>query len=237
VLKADLAGDTRAGPGNLIDAAEAAALATELRPSFSGKLLAPGDAARTIWNAMIDRRPGLIARCASTEDVAAAVRLARKHDLLLSVRGGGHGVSGKALCDGGLTIALSRMRRSASTPAGGWSRSGAAASSATSTRRPPVPDDGTAFPNRNHNWWLNFALHWDEESGDQDCVAQIRRAHDALKPWLTAASTPTGSTSTRPIACSTPTAVPNGTPGWEGRRPPMTRTTFLRLNANIQPRP
>jgi len=101
--------------GNLIDDAGAAALAKELRPSFSGELLAPGDAgydaARTIWNAMIDRRPGLIARCASTEDVAAAVRLARKHGLLVSVRGGGHGVSGKALCDGGVTIDLSRMRQ------------------------------------------------------------------------------------------------------------------------------
>jgi len=47
-----------------------------------------------------------------------------------------------------------------------------------------VPDDATAFPNRQHNWWLNFALHWDEASRDQDCVGQIRRAHDALKPWL-----------------------------------------------------
>ena len=47
-----------------------------------------------------------------------------------------------------------------------------------------VPDDATAFPNRNHNWWLNFALHWDEESRDEDCVGQIRRAHDALRPWL-----------------------------------------------------
>jgi hypothetical protein len=115
VLKADQAGDLRAATGNLIDAAEATALARELRPAFSGELLAPGDAgydgARTIWNAMIDRRPGLIARCASAEDVAAAVRVARKHDLLVSVRGGGHGVSGKALCDGGLTIDLSRMRQ------------------------------------------------------------------------------------------------------------------------------
>lgn len=92
-----------------------AALAKELRQSFSGEVLLPGDdgyeAARTIWNAMIDNRPGLIARCASADDVAAAVRLARRHDLLVSVRGGGHGVSGKALCDGGLTIDLTRMRR------------------------------------------------------------------------------------------------------------------------------
>lgn len=92
-----------------------AALAKQLRPSFSGEVLIPGDegyeAARTIWNAMIDKRPGLLARCASTDDVVAAVRLARMHDLVVSVRGGGHGVSGKSLCEGGLTIDLGRMRR------------------------------------------------------------------------------------------------------------------------------
>jgi FAD/FMN-containing dehydrogenase len=108
VLKADYA-------GSQIDGAGAAALVKELTPAFAGALLAPGDAgydaARTIWNGMIDRRPGLIARCTSTEDVAAAVRVARKHDLLVSVRGGGHGVAGKSLCDGGLTIDLSGMRR------------------------------------------------------------------------------------------------------------------------------
>jgi hypothetical protein len=47
-----------------------------------------------------------------------------------------------------------------------------------------VADDATAFPNRHHNWWLNFALHWDEPTADVANVAQIRAAHDALKPWL-----------------------------------------------------
>ena len=47
-----------------------------------------------------------------------------------------------------------------------------------------VPDDVMAFPNRQKNRWLKFALRWDEESRDQDCVARIRRARDALKPWL-----------------------------------------------------
>jgi hypothetical protein len=47
-----------------------------------------------------------------------------------------------------------------------------------------VPDDATAFPNRKHNWWINFALWWTEATRDQDCVRQIRSAHDALKPWL-----------------------------------------------------
>jgi len=102
--------------GNVIEgAAEAASLAAELRPGFAGELVTaedPGyDAARTIWNGMIDRRPGLIARCAETADVVAAVRAARRHGLLVSVRGGGHGVAGKSLCEGGLTIDLTRMRQ------------------------------------------------------------------------------------------------------------------------------
>jgi FAD/FMN-containing dehydrogenase len=115
VLNADEVGSRRQAAGNIVDGASAGALAEELRASFAGRVVLPGEAgydqARTIWNAMIDRRPGLIARCAGVEDVVAAVRLARRHGLLVSVRGGGHGVSGKALCDGGLTIDLSGMRR------------------------------------------------------------------------------------------------------------------------------
>jgi len=99
----------------VIDHPSALVLAEELRPSFSGELILAGDAgyeaARTIWNAMIDKRPAIIARCATTEDVVAAVKLARRNGLQVSVRGGGHGVSGKALAEGGLTIDLTRMRR------------------------------------------------------------------------------------------------------------------------------
>ena len=47
-----------------------------------------------------------------------------------------------------------------------------------------VPGDSTAFANRHHNWWLNFALHWDDAALDAGNVAQIRATHDALKPWL-----------------------------------------------------
>jgi FAD/FMN-containing dehydrogenase len=93
-------------------------LATEpveqLRSGLRGSLLTPGspgyDEARTIWNAMIDRRPALIARCTSTADVALTVRFAREHDLMLAVRGGGHNIAGNAVCEGGLLIDLSQMK-------------------------------------------------------------------------------------------------------------------------------
>ena len=69
---------------------------SDLAGQLDGTLQRPGDSeydkARTIWNAMIDRKPAYIARCVSTEDVVASVRFARAHDLLVSVRGGGHNV-------------------------------------------------------------------------------------------------------------------------------------------------
>ena len=68
------------------------------------------DEARTIWNAMIDRRPGLVIRCQGAADVMLAVALARKHELVVSVRGGGHNIAGSAVCEGGLLIDLSQMK-------------------------------------------------------------------------------------------------------------------------------
>jgi FAD/FMN-containing dehydrogenase len=86
----------------------------EFKAQLQEYVLLPGDAGyeeqRQIWNAMIDRRPALIARCASPEDVAKAVKFARKHDLLVSVRGGGHNIAGNAVCDDGLMIDLSLMK-------------------------------------------------------------------------------------------------------------------------------
>jgi len=86
----------------------------ELRKSVRGAVLCPGasdyDEARKIPNAMIDRRPVMIARCAGAADVIACVRFARERDLLVSVRGGGHSVAGKSVCEGGLMIDLSSMR-------------------------------------------------------------------------------------------------------------------------------
>lgn len=85
-----------------------------LRTDVRGDVCLPGesgyDAARTLWNAMIDRRPGLVVRCAGPGDVMKAVRFARQHDLLLAVRGGGHNIAGHAACDGGLMIDLSPMK-------------------------------------------------------------------------------------------------------------------------------
>ncbi len=86
----------------------------QLRSEISGSLLEPGapgyDDARSIWNGMVDRRPGLMVRCASAGDVVAAVRFARDHELLVAVRGGGHNIAGNAVCNGGLQINLSAMR-------------------------------------------------------------------------------------------------------------------------------
>jgi FAD/FMN-containing dehydrogenase len=84
------------------------------RATFRGETIRPGDdsydPARRIWNASIDKRPGLIARCSGVADVIAAVNFARDNGLLVAVRGGGHNVGGRALCDGGLVIDLSRMK-------------------------------------------------------------------------------------------------------------------------------
>lgn len=85
----------------------------ELRRHFTGEIIIPDDPnydeARKIFNAMIDRHPSIIAQCANVEDVVQAIHVARHHGLEISVRGGGHGVAGKALTDGGLTIDLRQM--------------------------------------------------------------------------------------------------------------------------------
>src|SRR6201991_2263751 len=85
-----------------------------LRAATRGQVFVPEDAgyneARTIWNAMIDRRPAVIVRCAGVSDVRGAVNFAREQHLPLAVRGGGHNIAGSALCDDGLVIDLSDMK-------------------------------------------------------------------------------------------------------------------------------
>jgi hypothetical protein len=128
VPEADIAAIKLGGGPTLIPKAAVADLRSRLR----GPLLAQGqegyEQARRIWNHMIDRHPALIARCAGPADVAAAITFAREHELLLSVRGGGHSFPGYSTCDGGLVVDLSTMHgvrvdpiaRTARAEGGAW---------------------------------------------------------------------------------------------------------------------
>jgi len=94
--------------------ASSAADLNALGASIQGRVLTPGspgyDTARTLWNAMIDRRPAAIVQCAVPDDVVQAVRFAATRNLLTAIRGGGHNIAGNACCDGGLVIDLSPMK-------------------------------------------------------------------------------------------------------------------------------
>ena len=94
--------------------AVAKAAVSEFKTKLRGQVLQADDdaydATRAVWNGMINKRPALIAQCTGLSDVLTSVRFARQHDLLVSVRGGGHNVAGTALCDGGLMIDLSLMK-------------------------------------------------------------------------------------------------------------------------------
>lgn len=117
---------TLAGTRRVLDATTVA----DLRSRVRGPVLTaadPGyDAARRIWNAMIDKRPALIVRCAGAADVLETVRFAASNEVLTSVRGGGHNVAGTAVCDGGLMIDLSSMKGIQVDPAGrtAWAQPG-----------------------------------------------------------------------------------------------------------------
>jgi FAD/FMN-containing dehydrogenase len=90
------------------------------RENLHGDFIQPSDPryeeARKVFNGMIDKRPALIVRCAAVADVMAAVKFARENNMLSAVRGGGHGVTGNALCDDGVVIDLSAMKRVSVNP-------------------------------------------------------------------------------------------------------------------------
>ncbi|MEC9376107.1 MAG: FAD-binding protein [Pseudomonadota bacterium] len=90
------------------------AVLNELSAALNGNLLLPSsegyDSARTIWNGMIQKRPALIVQALNASDIANAMNLARDYSLLTSIKGGGHSIAGKALCEGGLTIDCSPMQ-------------------------------------------------------------------------------------------------------------------------------
>jgi hypothetical protein len=99
----------------------------ELAGQVSGSVLGPEDlgydAARAVHNGLVDRRPALIVRCRTTNDVIAALSFARRAGLEVSIRGGGHNVAGRAVTDGGVMVDLAEMKGSRSIP----------------RRRPPPP--------------------------------------------------------------------------------------------------
>jgi len=86
---------------------------SRFRATFAGDVVAPSDDdyddARRVWSALWDRRPAVVVWSTSVEDVVATIRFSRDRDLLIAVRGGGHGSSGHATCDDGLVIDLSDL--------------------------------------------------------------------------------------------------------------------------------
>lgn len=100
----------------------------ELRAAFSGEVILPGDTgyeeSREVFNGMVDRRPAVIAKCATTDDVVAAVGVARDHGLEMAVRCGGHSVAGFSICDGGILIDLAGLKHIEVDPAAKIARAG-----------------------------------------------------------------------------------------------------------------
>jgi FAD/FMN-containing dehydrogenase len=103
----------------------------QLRTSFSGEIILPDaagyDDARRVWNAVFDRRPALVVRPSSVDDVVAAVRFGRERDLEIAVRGGGHSAVGHSTSDSGLVIDLGRMNEVSVDPSSRRARTGGGA--------------------------------------------------------------------------------------------------------------
>jgi FAD/FMN-containing dehydrogenase len=90
------------------------AVVEELRGSLRGEVLCPGDDgyhdARSIWNALFDKKPALIVRCAGVSDIMRSIHFARTNSIPVAVRGGGHNVSGSGACDGSLMLDMSWLK-------------------------------------------------------------------------------------------------------------------------------
>jgi FAD/FMN-containing dehydrogenase len=123
------------------DARSELTVARELRAMMQGRVVLRGDGdyarTRLIWNRAVENQPALLAVCETSADVQAAVRLARRYNLPLSVRGGGHDWTGRALCSDGLVINLSKMREVVVDP-----RSRVAIVSGSLGRRALLPEAG-----------------------------------------------------------------------------------------------
>ncbi len=133
-------------------------------PGFSGTVISPDeagyDAARAIWNAMHDRRPALIARPQSAQDVAAAVRYARAGGLPIAVRGGGHSMPGHSVCDDGIVIDLRALNQVRVDP---------------QARRAKI-GGGTLL--------VNIPATWRDAADDEREIAWARATFAAGKPYL-----------------------------------------------------
>ena len=145
----------------------------EFRANLRGQLIKPSDQdyddARTIWNATIDKRPALIARCAGVADVINSVNFARANNLLVAVRGGGQNITGNAVCDGGIVIDLTPMRGIRVDPVNRTARAGATPSPTSAiaffhmhgaaTR---VGSEETAFGLRGEQWDYDIIAQWND---------------------------------------------------------------------------
>jgi FAD/FMN-containing dehydrogenase len=97
---------------------------SKFREGFAGEIVIPEspgyDAARIVWNGMIDRRPALIARPTDVADVLTALRFAREHEFVIAVRSGGHSIPGLSTCDDGIVMTFRACGASGSTRDAGW---------------------------------------------------------------------------------------------------------------------
>lgn len=114
-------------------------VAREFAERTRGPVLVPGgagyDEARALFNGLIDRRPALIVQCSGAADAIEAVTFARERDLPLAVKGGGHGIAGNAMNDGGIVVDLSPLRSVRVDPAARRVRAGGGATGETATAR------------------------------------------------------------------------------------------------------